>query len=196
MIDSDTLKLLSPAAQAILAAGDADAYSALVVSGDGNAVALPLLRDARPASLLLQPPLKTDAASSLLSGLWLWHDFLDESHGISQSIHSATGSYWHAVMHRREGDFGNSKYWYARCKNHPAHARIAAAVEPILQQSRYATSARLHFRGGWSPEALVDLAEHAYRKPTDSVDRQLAIELQRIEWAGLFTETIREAMGN
>jgi hypothetical protein len=134
MIDSDTLKLLSPAAQAILAAGDADAYSALVVSGDGNAVALPLLRDARPASLLLQPPLKTDAASSLLSGLWLWHDFLDESHGISQSIHSATGSYWHAVMHRREGDFGNSKYWYARCKNHPAHERIDHEVRPILQQ--------------------------------------------------------------
>jgi hypothetical protein len=57
---------------------------------------------------------------SVLSALWLWHDYLDESHIISQKIDTPTGSFWHAIMHRREGDFSNSKYWYARCADHPA----------------------------------------------------------------------------
>ena len=45
--------------------------------------------------------------------LWLY-GFLDESHSIAQGIDSAEGSYWHALMHRSEGDFSNSKYWYRR----------------------------------------------------------------------------------
>jgi hypothetical protein len=32
----------------------------------------------------------------MLSGLWLWHDFLDRSHEISQAVHTASGSFWHA----------------------------------------------------------------------------------------------------
>ena len=45
--------------------------------------------------------------------LWL-HGFLDESHSIAQGLASAEGSYWHALVHRSEGDFSNSKYWYGR----------------------------------------------------------------------------------
>jgi hypothetical protein len=49
-----------------------------------------------------------DAAAACLAGLWLYHDFLDESHTISQGLHTPEGSYWHALMHRREPDFSNS----------------------------------------------------------------------------------------
>ena len=48
------------------------------------------------------------------SGLWLLHNFLDQSHDISQDLKTPVGSYWHAIMHRMEGDFSNSKYWYRR----------------------------------------------------------------------------------
>ena len=47
---------------------------------------------------------------ALRSGLWLYVDELDRSHRISQQIPDATGSFWHGIMHRREGDFGNSHY--------------------------------------------------------------------------------------
>src|SRR5439155_27265178 len=43
--------------------------------------------------------------SACLAGLWLWFDYLDESHSLSQDIHTPEGSFWHGIMHRREGDF-------------------------------------------------------------------------------------------
>src|SRR6187402_2363611 len=52
-----------------------------------------------------------DMARACLAGLWLYHDFLGESHEISQDIHTPTGSYWHGILHRREPDPSNSKYW-------------------------------------------------------------------------------------
>ena len=60
-----------------------------------------------------------DMAACCLSALWLRNDFLDESHQISQSIETATGSYWHGIMHRREPDFSNAKYWFRRVGSHP-----------------------------------------------------------------------------
>jgi hypothetical protein len=59
-------------------------------------------------------------AQACLAGLWLRFDFLDASHTISQEIETPTGSAWHAIMHRREGDFGNSIYWWRRVGKHPA----------------------------------------------------------------------------
>ncbi len=57
----------------------------------------------------------------LESGLWLLAGELDRSHDISQQFGSSDGSYWHMIMHRREGDFGNAKYWCRRTGSHPVH---------------------------------------------------------------------------
>lgn len=59
-----------------------------------------------------------------LSGLWLLAGELDLSHDISQGIGSAEGSFWHGVMHRREGDFSNAKYWFRRVGEHPVFDRV------------------------------------------------------------------------
>src|SRR5262245_31217087 len=61
------------------------------------------------------------------AGLWLAFGFLDQSHEISQGIETAEGSYWHALMHRREPDFGNSKYWFRQLGTHPVYAELAQA---------------------------------------------------------------------
>jgi len=54
------------------------------------------------------------------AGLWLIVGDLDRAHTICQSDESSTGSWWHAIVHRREGDYGNSLYWYRQAAAHPA----------------------------------------------------------------------------
>ena len=82
-----------------------------------------------------------NAAKACVSGLWLLHNYLDESHEISQSLSTAEGSWWHAIMHRLEGDFGNSKYWYRSTGDHPAFKVIAE---------------ELGLNSPWSPSLFVD----------------------------------------
>lgn len=98
--------------------------------------------------------------ASLCAGLWLYVDDLDRSHTISQGMPSATGSYWHGIMHRREGDFGNSHYWFHRVGNHPAMANI----------------------DGYDGHEFVDAVAAAGPGTT----REL-VALQRREWMNLFT---------
>lgn len=56
---------------------------------------------------------------AIKSGLLLWNDALDDSHDISQELSNNTGSYWHGIMHRREPDYSNAKYWFGRVGTHP-----------------------------------------------------------------------------
>ena len=74
---------------------------------------------------------------ALIAGLWIYVDELDKSHAVSQGLNDTTGSYWHAIMHRREGDFGNSKYWLRQAGHHEACADTE----------------------GYDPVRLVDMAE-------------------------------------
>ncbi|MEL6107439.1 MAG: hypothetical protein AAFU85_15470 [Planctomycetota bacterium] len=61
----------------------------------------------------------------ILSGLWLVAGDIYASHSISQDLPSAEGSFLHGIMHRREGDFGNAKYWFRRVGSHPVFEQIA-----------------------------------------------------------------------
>ena len=62
-------------------------------------------------------------------GLWLLAGDLDQSHSISQAIETAEGSFWHGIMHRREADFGNAKYWFRRVGSHVVFERLAEALQ-------------------------------------------------------------------
>jgi len=108
-------------------------------------------------SVLASPALAGDP--SLAAGLWLYVDDLNASHTISQGIETATGSFWHGIMHRREGDFSNSHYWFHRVGAHPAIKTIA----------------------DYEPHRFIDevSAKHA-KAPADLVARQ------RREWVALF----------
>jgi hypothetical protein len=77
----------------------------------------------------------TEFGNAVKSGLLLWNDALDESHTISQQLNSKTGSYWHGIMHRREPDYSNSKYWFGRVGNHPVFPALRKRALDILADS-------------------------------------------------------------
>ena len=185
---------LSPLARQILSLDIENSYRRLVVRGDGNSEAKTILSAATPKQLLSGLIRSQDDANAMLCGLWLWHDWLDESHHISQSLDSTTGSFWHAIMHRREGDFSNSKYWYARCQNHPILQQLANNASQILH-SLPADKAFLRLiSGGWNPNAFVDLVE-AVERDEKSPKHATAISLQQLEWRLLFDHCTRAAAG-
>ncbi len=66
----------------------------------------------------------SDDALLVKAALYLHHGFLGESHTISQQVATPSGSYWHGIMHRAEGDLDNSRYWYHRVGPHPVLQQI------------------------------------------------------------------------
>ncbi|MFS0837591.1 hypothetical protein [Paenibacillus sp. 1P03SA] len=79
-------------------------------------------------------PDKEPYALALKSGLYLLNESLDNSHEISQSITNETGSYWHGLMHRMEGDYSNAKYWLQDAGNHPIHTDLVNEVRSFLDR--------------------------------------------------------------
>ena len=188
------IDLLSPPARAAANANADAAYRRLVVRGSGWAPAKEMLSNLRPESLLARPARNPGDAGALLAGLWLWHDWLDESHTLSQSIHNETGSFWHAIMHRREGDFSNAKYWYARCRHHPALGEIAAAGRaPVSTAGGHGELERL-VRDEWDASSFVDIVQAVHDKPSDPL-HPIAVALQQAEWKALFAHCVRKAAG-
>lgn len=192
MLDASLAALLSPRARHVLTIDAATAYTTLVPTRGGSVEARDALELVKPADVLAAPGADRDATSAALAGLWLWHDFLHESHELSQSVETPTGSYWHAIMHRREGDFSNAKYWCRRVGNHLAFPAIAARVDVLTQTL---PSDKAIFRltaGGWHPDAFVDLVETVSGNLNDP-RRQLVVDIGQTEWQTLFETTIREA---
>jgi len=191
-IHSNLTDALSAVGYELLNANAGQAYTKLVVTGGGNAELLPRLKAVDPQELLTKNITSQADADAMLAGLWLWHDWLDPSHVISQDLKGETGSFWHAIMHRREGDFSNAKYWYARCRNHPVLQSMAPFANDVIhQQPADKMFLRLVARG-WDPDVFVDLAEQLHDKPADP-RYPAAVALQRIEWRLLFDHCTRSA---
>jgi hypothetical protein len=107
---------------------------------------------------------------------------------------SSTLAFWHAIMHRREGDFSNSRYWYARCANHAALTYIAPEASRLINSQPADKSLLRLIATGWNPNAFVDLVEQVRDRPDDP-RHALAVSLQRVEWATLFNHCVRAAAG-
>ncbi len=140
-----------------------------------------------------------DMAAACQAALWLYFDFLDESHTISQGIDTVTGSFWHGMMHRREGDYDNAKYWFRRVGAHPVYEPLRAAAAEIATQEA-AASGRcdpaaefLATQPRWDAARFVDLCRRVVRDgcPCESLCRQVQLR----EWQLLFDYCYWGAVG-
>ncbi len=135
-----------------------------------------------------------EAARCCLSALWLWHDFLDESHTISQEIHTVDGSYWHGIMHRREPDYGNAKYWFHRVPRYAIFESLAMEVRKLVANVELDEPARyLASQAIWDPFRFVDLCEAVARGRSKC--ERVAREVARAEWEMLFDYCFQQASG-
>jgi hypothetical protein len=134
-----------------------------------------------------------EMAACCISAAWLLGDYLDESHKISQDIETPSGSFWHGIMHRREGDFSNAKYWFRRVGKHPVLDLVgqrAAEMAAVRGEERLVK--KLVTGGAWDPLAFIDLVETSVRGHGEA--RELCLNIQQAEWELLFDYCYRAAI--
>jgi hypothetical protein len=134
-------------------------------------------------------------AEACLAALWLYHDFPDESHAISQQLETVEGSYWHGILHRREPDYANAKYWFRRVGRHPIGAELAAAARELAKTASADRSADyLASQEDWDHFRFVDLCQAA--AGGRSAAELLCRRIQQREWELLFDYCYRRACAN
>jgi hypothetical protein len=169
-----------PAVAALLALdGDGRKLMPLTFDTPGPEEAIRQLRQADVAVLL--PGARAPEAAS--SGLWLYFSCFDESHARSQDLHTAEGSFWHAILHRREPDPGNAGYWFRRVGRHP--------IFPTLQEEARAIGG-YDIGREWDPIQFISFCESARNRP-GSQDEMTARRIQLAEWQLLFDHCARRA---
>jgi hypothetical protein len=134
-----------------------------------------------------------DMAECCLSAIWLLFNCLEESHTRSQGIPTTTGSYWHGIMHRREGDFFNSKYWFQRVKKHPIFPKLQTVSKEAAEETASHPSIDfLKTQSEWDPFKYIDLCEACLSGR--STHENLAQQIQQYEWELLFNYCYRNAI--
>lgn len=121
---------------------------------------------------------------AIQAGLLQWHDRLDASHHRSQSIEgeglNQDGDYWHAIMHRREPDYSNAKYWFRQLGRHPLLGRLPGIADEVLATcSDGGWRSRLASGGRWNAPAFVELCATC----ADGEESPLGLAARRIQRA-------------
>lgn len=107
---------------------------------------------------------KAELSEPTRAALCLWNDDLDTAHHIAQQIDTSTGSLIHGVMHRRQGDYSNSKYWFHRIASHPVFDEL-----------------RREF-AHWDPFEFVDQCRNALgKKKTEDITQLEKIQTRELE---------------
>lgn len=160
--------------------------------GSPNEAIKPKLDRLQAAHLFDQHVRNRDFANACMAGLWLYHDFLDQSHTISQAIYNSTGSYWHGIMHRREPDYGNSKYWFRQVGDHDIFPELCRQAAELAGNTPVPAAQFLIDQSEWDPYSFVDLCQSALGRGGDL--ELLCKHIQRREWELLFDYSYRNAL--
>ncbi|NRA38448.1 MAG: hypothetical protein HRU15_09930 [Planctomycetes bacterium] len=118
-----------------------------------------------------------ELASCCLTALWLAYNYLDRGHDLTQNQPSPSGSYWHAIMHRREPDYSNSAYWFRKTGEHEIFTALNNACNKEFPRAAISQSDK------WDVEAFNNLCE---KNLNGGPDQGLCKNIQLLEWCLLF----------
>jgi hypothetical protein len=138
--------------------------------------------EAALASLFERDRIPAAAQPLVRATVLLWHDHLEASHQISQTVRSADGSFLHGIMHRREPDYGNAKYWFQRVGAHPCFPLILDRVKAAacgFPSARFLADCGTWTQ--WDAFAFVDACEDASSRPPGSAEVKALEKIQEIE---------------
>lgn len=132
-----------------------------------------LIEETLPADLVAPRAINSSIHVDLVkAALFLWNEDFDRAHDYAQAAQNAEGSYWHAILHRREPDYSNAHYWYSRVGSHPVFHKMAKMYP------------------GWKPDNFILQCQK--RKSPEDVAKLLEGQLKEFEL--LFDHTFQQAV--
>ena len=122
--------------------------------------------------------------------LYLYFDCFEEAHTIANDHEgSAQGNWIHAILHRREPDAGNSRYWYARVnipkKVSETIAQEALGILKVESKGLESLAQKLEKSKQWEPEVFVGLCDQYRKKDPSTPGYGVLAKVQQAEWRGL-----------
>lgn len=160
-----------------------DLLRRLIPTESFNPVLVVRLREASDATLAGGRPIGKPGAFRLVrGGLFYVLDALEEAHVFFQQADGDLAAYWHGMVHRREGDFDNARYWFSRAGELPffpnLHRQASGESEVFARQL------------SWDPYLFTGQCEQA-RFGAHELVQELAA-LQRLEFNAVFDYSWRQ----
>jgi hypothetical protein len=138
-----------------------------------------LLAEERPDGLL--------SAQAWKAALHLWNDSLAAAHELVEHMETPTGAALHGIMHRREGDYDNAKYWFHRAGDHPAFHSLQSRATNFLRQQAIPRGPlkeafdKMIMQGNWNPYLFIHSVAIQESRHGEDETRGLLEQLQQLE---------------
>ena len=143
------------------------------------------LREADDAKVFGDPAPNPGAPTALVrAGLFYYHNALEDAHKEAQKGEGDLASYWHGMVHRREGDFENARYWMRR-----------AGEQPVFQEMQHRASdgsPHMSRQANWDPYLFINLCEQ-YKYGEVEYKKEIG-HLQKVEFAAIFDYVWRQCV--
>ena len=135
----------------------------------------------------------SEMAQAARAGMILAAGGWDAAHRIVQEMDTREAEYWHGIVHRREPDSSNSKYWFRRVRHHVVMDQLLSVATrrsgPEAEVLRQLTKA-----GRWDPFHFVDMCMACH----EGHQRELLpilLDIQQTEITALLDYCIQQARG-
>ena len=121
-----------------------------------------------------------------LAGLMFAQDYIWEGHEIVQDYPELEASWWHAYMHRMEGDYGNSAYWYRRVGDSETVSGFFSLVQDLDLDDRVSS---IQKRRSWDPCEFNGFISKYKQSHEESLRK-----VHRLEFKFLFSICLKKAL--
>ncbi|WP_256760789.1 hypothetical protein [Cohnella sp. WQ 127256] len=131
------------------------------------------------------------SARAWKAALHLWNDSLSAAHVLVEHLMTSTGSALHGIIHRREGDYDNAKYWFHHAGDHPAFHSLQIRTTRFLREQKISQGPlrdvfdKMSSQGSWNPYLFINAVAIQENYIDEGHPRGLLEHIQHMELEAL-----------